>query len=73
MLYYKKDVNECDKQNGGCDHNCSNTEGSFECSCYIGYKLDDDRKSCLGTYHVHHTMIHKSNGSELMNKLISLL
>ena len=37
------------KKNGGCDHNCNNTEGSFECSCNSGYKLEGDR-SCLGKY-----------------------
>ncbi len=29
-----------------CSHNCRNTEGSFECSCFDGYKLHSDHKSC---------------------------
>ncbi|CAH1781849.1 unnamed protein product, partial [Owenia fusiformis] len=32
--------------NGGCDHTCSNTEGSYECSCNIGYALEDDNHGC---------------------------
>ncbi|XP_030636570.1 growth arrest-specific protein 6 [Chanos chanos] len=35
----EKDVNECSKRNGGCDHECNNTMGSYRCSCYQGYKL----------------------------------
>ena len=42
------DVNECDTNNGGCDHSCTNTQGSFECSCDEGYILDSDDFSCLG-------------------------
>ena len=44
------DVNECDTNNGGCDqdHFCSNTQGSFECSCGEGYVLGTDNFSCLG-------------------------
>lgn len=40
------DIDECQKQNGGCSHRCSNTEGSFKCSCPPGYKLDSDQKTC---------------------------
>ena len=44
------DVNECLDNNGGCDHNCTNTIGSFVCSCQPGYDLDSDRLTCIGTY-----------------------
>ena len=41
------DINECDTNNGGCSHVCTNTRGSFQCSCNDGYKLDDtDGKTC---------------------------
>ena len=47
----KLDINECDKDNGGCSHNCTNTEGSFECLCRNGYELNsDDGRTCLGMY-----------------------
>ena len=42
------DVNECDTDNGGCDHTCVNNEGSFRCECDDGHTLGDDKKSCLG-------------------------
>ncbi|WAR05736.1 FBN1-like protein [Mya arenaria] len=38
------DTNECD--NGPCSQTCSNSEGSFSCSCLTGYKLGTDRVSC---------------------------
>jgi len=33
------DVNECGKNNGGCDQRCHNTPGGFSCSCNPGYEL----------------------------------
>ena len=36
------DIDECQTINGGCEHNCSNTEGSFYCSCGDGYQLSND-------------------------------
>ncbi|KAM6980113.1 growth arrest-specific protein 6 [Aplochiton taeniatus] len=35
----EKDVDECAKRNGGCDHECNNTLGSYRCSCHHGYVL----------------------------------
>uniref|UniRef100_A0A8D1X4Z7 Signal peptide, CUB and EGF-like domain-containing protein 2 n=1 Tax=Sus scrofa TaxID=9823 RepID=A0A8D1X4Z7_PIG len=40
------DVDECQTRNGGCDHVCRNTAGSFDCSCRKGFKLLTDEKSC---------------------------
>ena len=37
------DVNECDDGNGGCENSCNNTDGSFICSCNIGYQLYSNR------------------------------
>ena len=44
------DINECDEGSHNCKHICTNTAGSFECSCNIGYRLDDDGRNCLGRY-----------------------
>ena len=44
------DIDECDKENGGCDDICLNSEGSFECSCEDGYALNEDGKTCSGTH-----------------------
>ncbi|XP_064612916.1 fibrillin-2-like isoform X2 [Liolophura sinensis] len=40
------DTNECLSGNGGCDHQCENTEGSFRCRCSSGYLLAEDGKAC---------------------------
>jgi len=32
-----------------CEHDCANTDGSYECSCYDGYSLNNDLSSCTGT------------------------
>jgi len=33
------DIDECRSNNGGCQHNCHNTVGSYRCSCRAGYRL----------------------------------
>lgn len=40
------DINECRTNNGGCEHNCSNTDYGFSCGCYEGYSLGRDKQSC---------------------------
>ncbi|XP_019620833.1 PREDICTED: uncharacterized protein LOC109467329 [Branchiostoma belcheri] len=40
------DINECSAANGGCDHVCTNTIGTFHCSCVTGYNLNADGASC---------------------------
>lgn len=41
------DIDECLAENGGCDHRCQNSAGSFQCYCKRGYRLDEDRRSCV--------------------------
>ena len=40
------DIDECSEQSSGCQQNCTNTVGSFHCSCSGGYNLDTDGLSC---------------------------
>jgi hypothetical protein len=42
------DVNECSVDNGGCQHACDNSMGSFQCICPPGYRLAKDKRSCEG-------------------------
>ena len=42
------DNDECKVSNGGCDHNCTNTNGSYHCSCDDGYHLAKDNLNCDG-------------------------
>ena len=32
----------------GCDHNCTNTAGSYFCTCTDGYELELDNHTCTG-------------------------
>lgn len=34
--------------NGGCETHCTNSEGSYECSCSEGYALMPDLRTCAG-------------------------
>ena len=42
------DINECSTNNGGCAHTCTNTIGSYACSCNTGFTLDFDNHGCIG-------------------------
>ncbi|KAK2100760.1 Signal peptide, CUB and EGF-like domain-containing protein 2 [Saguinus oedipus] len=46
LLDSLSNIDECQTRNGGCDHFCKNTVGSFDCSCKKGFKLLTDEKSC---------------------------
>ncbi|XP_028329129.1 vitamin K-dependent protein C [Gouania willdenowi] len=39
----------CSVDNGGCDHECTENDGSptRRCSCLKGYKLDDNHRKCV--------------------------
>ena len=40
------DINEC--ASSPCEHTCTNTPGSFVCSCNDGYMLNSDGRTCTG-------------------------
>ncbi len=37
----------------GCQHECINTLGGYECRCQIGYELHSDEKRCESEYSCH--------------------
>lgn len=41
-----QEVDECEFSDHGCEHECINTIGSYECGCFAGYELQSDGKSC---------------------------
>ena len=41
------DIDECAADTDGCDQGCTNTDGSFECSCNSGYTLSGDGRTCV--------------------------
>lgn len=42
------DIDECQVHNGGCQHRCVNTRGSYYCECHLGSRLHVDGRTCLG-------------------------
>ncbi|XP_029672193.1 tolloid-like protein 2 [Formica exsecta] len=43
---FMKEFDECVLTDHGCEHDCTNTLGGYECSCKIGYELHSDGKHC---------------------------
>eukprot|EP00058_Branchiostoma_floridae_P014629 XP_002600117.1 hypothetical protein BRAFLDRAFT_66626 [Branchiostoma floridae] len=41
-----QEMDECLTQNGGCSQTCTNTIGSYSCSCSEGFALDGDGHTC---------------------------
>ena len=48
---FHSDINECSEGTSGCDHNCTNTDGSYYCTCMDGYELESDNHTCTGDDH----------------------
>lgn len=40
------DMDECATNNGGCQHECRNTIGSYQCSCHNGFTLHENGHDC---------------------------
>ena len=45
---FHSDIDECTEGTSGCDHNCTNTDGSYYCTCLDGYELESDNHTCTG-------------------------
>lgn len=45
-LIFPIDIDECSTENGGCQHECVNTFGSYSCQCRSGFMLHDNRRDC---------------------------
>ena len=44
----RSDIDECVVGTHQCEHNCTNTVGSYICSCRDGYSLSADGRRCNG-------------------------
>ena len=42
------DIDECIEGSANCDQDCTNTIGSYMCSCNPGYHLASDGRTCNG-------------------------
>ena len=45
--FHLQDINECMANTDGCEQTCTNTDGSFECSCDSGFVLAGDGRTCM--------------------------
>ena len=48
IILNTKDIDECNGDHE-CDHNCTNLEGSYICSCDPGFELQEDNRTCEGS------------------------
>ena len=46
LLCYDADVDECSEGTSGCSQLCTNTIGSYTCTCDNGYQLTNDNHTC---------------------------
>lgn len=46
--YLPADVDECVEDTHGCAQICTDTDGSYTCSCEVGYNLSEDQHGCDG-------------------------
>ncbi|XP_039236423.1 tolloid-like protein 1 [Pipra filicauda] len=44
--HFFSDKDECSKDNGGCQHECINTVGSYVCQCRNGFVLHENKHDC---------------------------
>ena len=44
------DIDECQTDNGRCTQSCNNSIGSYECSCWDGYELANNSRTCDGKH-----------------------
>lgn len=53
---YFTDIDECMISRGGCEHECNNSIGSFECLCHSGYSLHLNGFNCTGIFYLDHNV-----------------
>lgn len=54
---YIPDIDECIEDIDGCVQTCTNTMGSYTCSCNAGYRLASDNHGCNGGWTFHDKQI----------------
>ena len=52
------DVDQCAANTDGCAQTCTNTAGSYQCSCDAGYTLNSDGHTCDGKTMLFILLIH---------------
>ena len=52
MFIFHSDIDECEQELDGCDHNCTNTVGNYSCTCMDGYEVESDDHNCTGNSYI---------------------
>ena len=60
-------IDSCANSNGGCEHVCHQSSNRTLCSCYDGYTLKLDEKSCEGCLLLTQHRVDKQVGRLLYN------
>ena len=72
LAHFISDVDECSSVNN-CQQDCQNLPGFYNCSCFEGFKLGPDGKSCNGWLLLCTTIIYSwyywCSGTYLQNSL----
>ena len=48
FIIFYVDIDECQLDTNNCTQQCTNTDGSYNCSCYTGFILTSDNHTCIG-------------------------
>lgn len=66
----RKSIQHCVvfQDNGGCHHNCSNTPGSYQCTCHPTFRLQIDGKTCGRKLSVSLRLVYLGKGPSMMLK-----
>ena len=56
LAYGHADIDECVEDIDDCAQNCTDTDGSYVCSCDIRYRLANDSHGCNGGYPYRHLL-----------------
>ena len=67
--YFFSDVDEC-KLTGICSQNCQNSVGSYTCSCFTGFSLNEDKTTCSGSL-VFQTCINQMKFLSVVNDIVN--
>ena len=57
---YNLDILNCMINDHNCSQLCVEVEGSFNCSCYLGFELHKDKVTCTGNQMQIHLYMHIS-------------
>ena len=45
---FSSDIDECERGLALCNQICTDTVGSYYCTCMVGYELESDNHTCTG-------------------------